>query len=208
MKFCLISDTHGHHRKIDIPKDCDAILFAGDMTKRGEPALLADFAAWTEELGKPFVAIAGNHDLSLDKDTSLEPLLDNLCYLRDSSVEFDGIKIYGSPMAKKIGVWAFGYQTDGEAKEYWDLIPDDTDILITHGPPLGMLDKLYYGGERVGCPVLLKAIDRVKPKLHLFGHIHERWGIIKSHPTIFVNASICTWPGVAPTNKPFVLNIG
>lgn len=85
------------------------------------------------------------------------------------------------------------------------MIPPDTDILITHGPPYGFADKTY-GGLSVGCEELIKVIDVIKPKVHVFGHIHEGYGIARNDHTVFINASTCTLR-YRPENKPIVFDL-
>jgi Icc-related predicted phosphoesterase len=110
-------------------------------------------------------------------------------------VTVDGIRIYGSPWQPFFCNWAFNLRTSKELKEKWDLIPEGIDILVTHGPPYGYGDKLAENGsspgENVGCKELLKAVERVKPKIHAFGHVHEGFGVYTLNNTILINASIC-----------------
>lgn len=102
----------------------------------------------------------------------------------------EGIKFYGSPWQPWFFDWAFNLQRGAEIRAKWDLIPLDTDVLITHGPAFGILDKTTRGA-RVGCEELLKVIEQVKPQLHVFGHIHEAYGIYSNDNLSFVNASNC-----------------
>lgn len=102
----------------------------------------------------------------------------------------EGIKFYGSPWQPWYYDWAFNEQRGEKIKAKWDLIPEDTDVLITHGPPMGILDKTLESGH-VGCEELVKAVHRIKPKLHIFGHIHEDHGELRLHGTHFVNAASC-----------------
>jgi len=90
-------------------------------------------------------------------------------------VIIEGVKFYGSPWQPRFFDWAFNLDRGEEIKKKWDLIPMDTDVLITHGPPYGILD-LTHEGEKVGCEELMKAVLRVQPKIHIFGHIHEAYG--------------------------------
>jgi Icc-related predicted phosphoesterase len=209
MKICTLADTHGRHRRLTIP-DCDLILFAGDMSNIGEEGIIEDFNEWIGELGIPTIAIAGNHDLTLERyPVETAALLTNMTYLRDEATEFEGLKIYGSPMARKIGGWAFGYKGVTEAMHYWNQIPENTDILLIHGPPEGILDKGGYEMEHLGCPYLLARIGVVKPRLVVYGHIHESNGIYHGYtpPTTYVNASICDWPNQDHLRKPRVIKI-
>jgi Icc-related predicted phosphoesterase len=152
------------------------------------------------------VFIAGNHDLSFEseilfrnkseyfdrvlyegfasvgKPQWLDVLLasdlnSNVFYLENSFVELDGIKIWGSPISPSFGYgWAFNEDRGEDISKAWDGIPNDTDIVITHGPIYGYRDKTYRTYENVGCADLLHRLHAVKPHLHFSGHIHEDYG--------------------------------
>jgi hypothetical protein len=147
------------------------------------------------------IFIAGNHDRILENDPtwSLLTIKDytNLIYLQDEMFglydmdEDRSLKIYGSPWQPEFFNWAFNLPRNGEVmKAKWDDIPDDTDILITHGPPFGHLD--IPGGQsiRVGCEMLRHRVDELRPKIHVFGHIHGSSGYYYNGHTHFINASI------------------
>eukprot|EP01138_Halocafeteria_seosinensis_P015372 gb/GECG01015688.1/.p1 GENE.gb/GECG01015688.1/~~gb/GECG01015688.1/.p1 ORF type:complete len:257 (+),score=31.28 gb/GECG01015688.1/:1-771(+) len=128
-------------------------------------------------------------------------------YLEDSACTLQGTnqKVWGSPWQPRFCDWAFNVQRGEEIRTKWDLIPDDTDILITHGPPHGILD-MNDEGQPCGCEELLRAVqERVKPRLHIFGHIHEGYGTYSDGTTLFVNASTCTVEYQA-TNPPIVID--
>lgn len=114
---------------------------------------------------------------------------DGVVYLNDSSVEIEGIKIWGSPITPWFNDWAFNRDRGSEIKKHWDLIPDDIDILVTHGPPFGILDETVYG-KRTGCEELLLRVYQVKPKYHIFGHIHKDYGSFTKGEITFINASV------------------
>jgi hypothetical protein len=116
--------------------------------------------------------------------------LKNAIYLQDSGVDIDGIKFWGSPWQPEFYNWAFNLPRGPELARVWAQIPNDTDVLITHGPPYGVLDEIYHG-KRVGCQDLSDALERVKPKVHVFGHIHEGYGVLEQNGTTYVNASLC-----------------
>ena len=196
MKIVAISDTHTKHRLIDrddIPIDTDILLHAGDITWNGEYSVLDDFNEWLGHLSwiEHKIVIAGNHDLSLQSNPTLaESYLTNATYLRDSSINIDGIEIYGSPWCPRFGAWAF-YDDRGEdmAKHWVKMVEGyKPDILMTHGPAYGTLD-LVPGGIHAGCEELAKAIAIAKPKLHVCGHIHEGYGQVQVGDTLHVNAS-------------------
>lgn len=191
MKVIFISDTHGRHKQL--PKmNGDMIIHAGDITSRGTKNEVLDFLNWFRELDfEHKIFIAGNHDYFLEEliDFELEQLIPkNIVYLNDSGITINELKIWGSPIQPWFHDWAFNKKRGAEIKEHWDLIPNDTNILITHGPPYQILDKTIRG-ENVGCEELLEKILIVKPNIHVFGHIHEDYGIKESNHVKYINAS-------------------
>ncbi len=189
MKFVCLADTHTRHNEIYIP-DGDVLLCAGDFTNYGTAKDVKDFNFFLGTLPHSYkVIIAGNHDFLFEKSPSkAQALLTNCIYLQDSAVEIEDIKIYGSPWQPWFFDWAFNLPRGKCLKEKWDLIPPDTDILLTHGPPHGHGDKVIDKGNE-GCVDLLEAIQRLQPKYNVFGHIHEGYGITKEHNTVCINAS-------------------
>jgi Icc-related predicted phosphoesterase len=206
MRLVLLSDTHRMHDKIAIP-DGDVLIHAGDFCGHGTPNQARAFAKFFQSLPhRHKVVIAGNHDRCLESDPHLSAEIFPHChYLRDSGVEINGLLFWGSPWQPWFLDWAFNLQRGPALKAKWDLIPTNTAVLITHGPPRGILDKTH-SGENVGCDDLLAAVERIRPRLHVFGHIHEGYGQMSSGKTRFVNASICTL-GYAPTNPAIVVDL-
>ncbi len=192
MKFVAISDTHGQHAKILLP-DADVIIHAGDVSGRGTESQIVEFLNWFSGLNFRYkIFIAGNHDFFLERECAdrIQSLIpDNVIYLNDSGIEIEGIKIWGSPIQPWFHDWAFNRRRGADIRKHWDLIPTDTDILLTHGPVKGILDRTVYGQE-VGCDDLLDAVKRISPALHIFGHIHEAYGTEIKGETRFINASI------------------
>lgn len=216
VKVVCISDTHTYHRSVDLPPG-DILVHAGDFSYRGREEEVRPFGEWMRSLPYKYkICIAGNHDLSFERnpaqarawlrgdveDSSLIYLQDQTAYL-----DIDGrrILVYGSPWQPEFGNWAFNLKRGVELKKKWDKIPTGINILITHGPPAGILDLCDHG-ERVGCEELYEAVKRVNPKLHVFGHIHEAYGVEVIADTTFVNASNCTLR-YNPSNKPIVIEI-
>ncbi len=189
IKFVCIADTHNKHDEIDIPHG-DVLLVAGDFTMMGRPREIRKFNLFLEGLPHEYkVVIAGNHDFLFEREPQeAQALLTNCIYLEDSSIEISNIKIYGTPWQPEFMDWAFNLPRGDIIKEKWDMIPEDTDILITHGPPYSICDKTIHGDPE-GCVDLLNAVRQVKPKYHIFGHIHEAYGIIKEEKTKYINAS-------------------
>lgn len=132
-------------------------------------------------------------------------ILTNGIYLQDDFVNIQDIKFYGSPWQPYFLNWAFNLARGNEIKEKWKLIPKDTDILITHGPAFGVLDKVVTG-ESVGCEELKKIIDKIHPRYHLFGHIHEGYGVCEVNGVRYINASINT-ERYKPVNDPICFKI-
>lgn len=194
-RFVAISDTHGFYHRIDVP-DGDILIHAGDITGQGTYEDLEDFNEWLGSLPhKHKIIVAGNHDWCFEWDKErCRKILTNAIYLQDEAIEIEGFKIYGSPWQPEFFQWAFNLKRGAELREKWDLIPNDVDVLVTHGPPWGILDEVANSQmlRNVGCQDLGDAVDRVKPKVHVFGHIHEGYGTQQEPETLFVNASINT----------------
>jgi len=180
MRIVAASDIHGE--LIEIPK-CDLFILAGDLCPTRDASVffqanwLKDhFNKWMDQIvAKHTVFIAGNHDWIFQSHRYLLPELGGI-YLNNSPIEIEGIKIYGSPWTPFFNHWAFNFPRGDTqaARACWDLIPDGTDILVTHGPPYGYGDLTTHDRRVIhaGCPELLMAVRRVKPKWHFFGHFH------------------------------------
>jgi Icc-related predicted phosphoesterase len=206
MRIVAISDTHGMHDRIDVPEG-DVLVHAGDFTSNGKASAVRAFADWLDDLPHAHkVVIAGNHERSLELDPELGPrLFRRATYLFDSETEIAGLTFHGSPWQPWFLDWAFNLPRGEPLRRKWAMIGPAVDVLVTHGPPMGVLDRTT-SGERAGCEELAMAIGRVQPTLHLFGHIHEGHGCERVGDTLHVNASICT-VGYAPTNPPFVIDV-
>jgi Icc-related predicted phosphoesterase len=193
LKFVVLADTHSHHRNVKLPKG-DVLIHAGDISYRGKKSEMEDFVAWFKNQDFAYkIFIAGNHDFFLEKAKAkeIEQLIpEGIIYLNDSGTVINGINIWGSPITPKFFNWAFNSRRGEAIKKHWDLIPATTDLLITHGPPYGILDQVVASGEHVGCKDLLNRVKEVKPKLHVFGHIHESYGTANNYGIKFINASL------------------
>lgn len=203
MKIIVLSDTHGLHERITIPPG-DMLIHCGDFCPRGN---FRDIQRFNEFLGNlPHchkIVIAGNHDVALEEEAKeAQALLTNCIYLQDQSVAIEGIKFYGSPWQPEFMNWAFNLRRGEALRAKWDLIPADVDVLITHGPPWGIGDRTS-SGEHVGCEELLKRVQQIRPRYHLFGHIHEGYGMVEQWGIQFMNASICN-ASYHPVNNPIV----
>ncbi len=195
MKVALTSDLHG---ALPVIEPCDLLIIAGDVCPVHNHSeefqwdwLERDFAQWLESVpAKHIVAIAGNHDFLAQ---SYPEVFHGLPweYLFDSGTDYGGLAIYGTPWVPNLPNWAF-YGNDDTMTERFSHIPMSTDILVSHGPPHGILDKVLRG-MHVGSKPLDKKVWELKdPKLVVFGHIHEAYGIFDSSPEgpIFVNAAL------------------
>lgn len=211
MRLVLLSDTHGLHKRVQV-LDGDVLLFAGDMSMSGSYKEIAEFAQWFgNQPHKHKLAIAGNHDWLFQRQPEMarEILANNhIGYLEDSGTEIDGISFYGSPQTPFFLEWAFNVPRGPCIRKYWNMIPDSVDVLITHGPVWGILDQASprLGTEHLGCEELLERVQIVRPKLHLFGHIHGSSGSKVIGNTVFVNASIVN-EAYGPANTPRVFDL-
>ena len=195
MKITLISDLHNKYKQLTLPGG-DIIICSGDMTSRGYKHEIENFCKWFSNLDnyKHKVFISGNHDFGFEERPAetyemIAPF--NITYLQDSFVVIDGVKIYGTPWQPEFNHWAFNLPKNSDRlQEKWNMIPVDTDILLTHGPPFGILDKVIGGSTSLGCELLLDKVKNIKPKIHVFGHIHTGYGYVRDDNTHFFNASI------------------
>lgn len=199
-----ISDTHNRHKSFKLPGG-DILIHSGDCTGSGTVSEVMAFLSWfADQDYSHLILVPGNHDWLFELNPSLcaeECKNRGIILLNDSGVEIEGIKIWGSPITPWFYDWAFNrHRTKEEAeklggpfiKDHWDLIPADTDILVTHGPPHGILDyvpRSTGGFEEVGCRELLARIYETKVKLHIFGHIHYAAGHKYLDGRTYVNAS-------------------
>ncbi len=207
MKIVCISDTHNDYHRLEIP-DGDILIHAGDIDAFSLSSELTDFNLWMASLPhKHKIVVAGNHDSYIDT-TPLNVVrthLHSVHYLENSGCEIDCIKIWGSPVTPMFNNWSYMSERGQEINEFWQMIPDDTNILITHGPAYGILDRTFFPREEhVGCKDLLNRINEIKPKLHIFGHIHPDYGQTKINGTTFVNASMMN-NEYRLANKPIVI---
>lgn len=216
MKVLTISDTHSKHHQIPVEwlESADVIIHAGDISGRGGLNEIDNFCRWFNGLDQyeHKIFIAGNHDWGFQTHPNDIDLIlkwyPNITYLQDSSVEIDGIKIYGSPWQPEFFQWAFNLQRGPEIQEKWDMIPLDTDILITHGPAYGHGDFVPGPkGGYVGCQNLLDTVlTKVYPKTHIAGHIHCGYGESRAGNTHFINAATLNEQYIV-TNPPIIFEI-
>ena len=201
-RITFISDTHTKHDKVSgFLTGGDILVHAGDLTGRGYITEIENFMKWYDNINNydTKVFIAGNHDFGFQDDNEkLRGLLTGyktIDYLEDELMMVGGdyedmIKIWGTPWQPEFHNWAFNLPRGEKLKEKWDMIPTNTDILITHGPPFGKLDYVPYDSVNVGCEELMKRVEEIKPKIHVFGHIHEGYGYVFDGNTHFINAAV------------------
>jgi Icc-related predicted phosphoesterase len=163
------------------------------------------FNAWLGELGAPVVLIPGNHESFLEENRAKRSLLSNAIVLIDESVEILNLRFWGSPVTPLPNT-AFGMPSAADRRRLYATIPDDVDILITHGPPFAVLDLAPGSNHHAGDPELLEAVQRVQPMLHAFGHIHGAGGTDDLDGTLFVNACLMSQWGDLE-HKPVVVRL-
>lgn len=206
MRTILISDTHGLHRKLSLPKG-DLIIHAGDLTNSGKRAEVEDFLAWFADLDYEYrLFIGGNHDFFLAEHPSvLSAILPaGVTYLHHQSIQIGSYTFWGSAACPNMPNWAFG-KTVADMQKHWEQIPDHVDFLVTHTPPYGILDRSSQG-YALGCRALLRKLATLAVRYHVFGHIHNSYGRKTLHRTTFINASnLNTYAGLI--NAPVVLEL-
>lgn len=208
MKIWHISDTHTYHHLLTVPEGIDMVIHSGDCSNPRDPFTnepqVRDFLTWYHSLDIKYkIYVAGNHDTSIERGLVDKQTFKDLgiIYLENEDVVIEGIKIWGSPNTPTFGNWAFMKARD-KINRVWEHIPEDTDIVVVHGPPKGIMD-LSYSRENVlefcGCNALKKRILNIEPKLFLSGHIHNCEDIINAgvlklsdYKTVFSNGSVVT----------------
>ena len=201
-RITFISDTHTKHNQItNFLTGGDLLIHAGDISSRGYTQEIENFAKWYDGIDNydTKMFICGNHDFGFQDDPEkIKGLLTGyktIDYLQDDWMGIGEdvdtmIKIWGSPWQPEFHNWAFNLPRGEKIMEKWNLIPNDVDILVTHGPAFGKLDFVPYDGLNVGCEDLLIKIQEIKPKIHVSGHIHSGRGVVFSEGTLYVNASV------------------
>lgn len=216
IKIISFSDTHGKHGMLKLEDEYDIAIFSGDAGTYRNPyqneSGILDFIEWYSSLKniKHKIWIAGNHCTSIERgfvDAKKLSKEKGLIYLEHELIEVEGLKIFGSPYTPRFGYgWAFNVDRGEPMKKYWSEIPDDTEFLIVHGPPYGVLD-MVMSGERVGCKEMTKRINELENlKLIQYGHIHEDYGHELIDDVHYINASVLNLR-YELQNKPFIFEI-
>lgn len=178
MLLVAVSDTHGAHDRVTVPP-CDLLIHAGDLTRKGKLDELVAACDWlAAQSARHKVFIAGNHDKICERDPNAVrgvAITRGLTYLCDETIELEGLRIHGSPVTPWFRGMAFNRARGPVIAEAWARIPVGVDVLVTHGPPHRVGDRMILG-PHVGCADLRERLRIVAPKVHLFGHIHEAHG--------------------------------
>ena len=207
MKIWHISDTHGLHGQLQVPDGIDVVVHSGDASNWRDPyrneSELRAFIDWFACLPIPTkVFVPGNHDTSLEKGLITRDLIEHrkIHLLINEEREIGGLRFWGSPFTPRYGDWSY-MRDRGTINRIWETIPEGIDVLITHGPPYGVLDATYDHHnkvELVGCSALAKRVTKVEPRLMMFGHVHSTKDIrnagmrtIADYRTQFSNGSCC-----------------
>ncbi len=208
MKIVIISDTHGQHARLKLPPG-DLLIHAGDVCNTGDRTDTVRFLNWFSGQQFPHkIFIAGNHDLFFEKESAAlinKMIPPGIIYLNDGGTTVNGLQVWGSPVTPWFQNWAFNRHHGNDINRHWNLIPAGTNILITHGPAFGILDK-NAEGLHIGCKDLLRKVQEIKPRLHICGHIHESYGMKTKDHVQFINASVLN-EQYQLVNAPIVIDI-
>lgn len=204
MKIWFLSDTHGCHSALNVP-EADVVVHCGDESNHGnawmnEPESRR-FFEWYMDIEIPTkIFVPGNHSTAIEQGLVRPQDYPSVHFLIHDSVKFGGLKFFGSPYTPRFYDWAY-MKARAKLDKVWSSIPDDVDILITHGPPKGVLDLTKdmgsHGLVQVGCKSLRRHVDeRIEPRIHAFGHIHDErginnYGMLTLGETQFINCACC-----------------
>ncbi len=190
VRIVAVADTHMQHTYLDVPAG-DIFVHAGDFTETGTLEELRAAAKWVNELPhRHKVIISGNHDWLFYNDPDrARSLFNDAHYLQDSEVTVEDLTFYGAPWQPEFCNWAFNLPRGAALAAKWAKIPTGLDVLITHGPPHGFGDRTWLAPGGTGCSDLLRRLRQVRPRLHVFGHIHEDGGAWKAHGSLLANVT-------------------
>lgn len=191
IKITAVSDTHKYYTRLPC-SPCDIFIHAGDFDVNSSFEELYHFIKWIKTIkAETLIVVPGNHDCFIEDNLQLVEQLfkeNKITMLINKMITVRGLKIYGSPYTPMFNSWAFMKHRGDEISKIWDNIPK-CDILVTHGPALNILDKTV-DGESVGCYDLKRAINRINPDYHIFGHIHHSHGFTVHKKTKCYNVSV------------------
>lgn len=191
MRIVAVADTHTFIDDLVVPPG-DVLVHAGDLCRGGSLEELREQVAWLAALPhRHKVVVAGNHDWCFARQpAAARALLGEIHYLQDAELVLDGVRFYGSPWQPAYNDWAFNLPRGPALAAVWQQIPTGLDVLITHGPPEGIGDASGMD-ERAGCADLRARVRQARPRVHLFGHIHQDGGLWQVDGTVFAN--VTTW---------------
>ena len=194
VRVVVVSDTHKSYSRVEIP-DGDIFIHCGDSELS-----LEELDKWAATLPHKYkIFVAGNMDSRLRETWKGHRKLRNGLYVQDEAVNIAGLVLYGSPWTPRF-VGVFQLNDESEAQDVWRKVPKSVDILVTHGPPRGILDATSVG-KRVGDPVLKMKVKDIRPRLHCFGHVHDAYGTERVNGTLYCNAAIFNG------EKPIVVDV-
>jgi Icc-related predicted phosphoesterase len=201
LRLVIISDTHGLHRQVQLPEG-DVLIHCGDFMNSGlSLPEIVSFDVWlSQQPHRHRLVIPGNHDIAFERARHIAlPQLMHATYLEETSVTIEGVKFYGCPYTPAFFNWAFMENRNSkEMRRHWiKAFHEQPDVLISHGPPFGILDqnkqtssRYYEAGEpHLGCEEMMRAMPFIHPKINCFGHIHSSHGSFEQDGTQFINAS-------------------
>ena len=209
MRIVFISDTHGWHEDVALPEG-DILVHCGDLVTNVMKGLvsLREVDDWFGR--QPFqhvLCTGGNHDRALEQLLQRGETLEHATVLVDAGFRHEGVLFWGAPWIPHLRGWAF-CREDAELEQHWSLIPEDVDVLLTHSPPVGILDISSSGRGDVGCDFLADRVRQLAPRIHAFGHIHASYGEYEEGGTRYINAALVG--GRAPftlMNAPIVVEL-
>lgn len=200
MRLVAISDVHNRWQKLVIP-ECDVLISAGDYSFHGEPHVVKLYHEWlNQQPAARIISGNGNHEEWVEKNfEEAKSIALTACprvdFIEEGGVTIEDVNFWYSAITPWFNDWAYNRRPGPDIDKHWQLIPEDTDVLITHGPPYGVLDVVYYSNgvpkERVGCWNLKERIKQVKPDIHIFGHIHGSHGEVHEEGVSYYNVAIC-----------------
>lgn len=216
MKICMLSDVHEQWHNLVVP-ECDLLVSAGDYSYLGRQHIVDSFHYWLSmQKAKHIISVQGNHEVWVEMNFQeardrVHKIDKRILFVADQEAIVEGKRIWCSSITPAFHNWAWNVPRGKKIRAYWDQIPDDIDMLVTHGPPYGILDQQIPHPQpsnvpsntakydHLGCEELIKKVRQFKNlKLHVFGHIHGSSGVYvdqacryNSKPIVFINAAIC-----------------
>jgi Icc-related predicted phosphoesterase len=203
LRLVALSDTHKTHTQVKVPEG-DVLIYAGDFCTHGfSYGEIFSFRDWfLSQPHKHKIFISGNHDRLMELQPQLAEEFKDCHYLFNSGVTINGVSFWGSPYTPWFNNWAFNLWGVKNLRSNWAKIPHQTNVLITHGPPYGILDGPYLGDQQ-----LCEAIYEKTPDIHIFGHIHCGYGTYTFGAVNFYNVSICD-DAYNPVNEVTIIDYG